>query len=100
MAFNAGLAKSVFGKTINENDLKIVEGIGPVIEGLLNKAGINTWKELSESTFDKLRAIMDAEDEQKFQIHNPATWPDQAGMAYRGEWKELLKWQDELDGGK
>lgn len=42
--FNAELAKEAFGKKIKENDLKIVEGIGPKIEALFNADQITTWK--------------------------------------------------------
>lgn len=98
--YNAAAIKAVFGKNIKEDDLKIVEGIGPVIEGILNKAGINTWLELSNTTAARIREILDTEDEEKFRIHNPATWPEQAGMAYKGEYEALFKYQEFLDGGK
>jgi len=32
--------------------------------------------------------------------HVTETWPAQAKLAADGEWDELKKWQDELDGGK
>jgi predicted flap endonuclease-1-like 5' DNA nuclease len=98
--YDAAAIKAVFGKNIIEDDLKIVEGIGPVIEGILNIAGINTWKELSITTSSQIRSILYAVDEEKFRIHDPGTWPDQAGMAFRGEWKELFEYQEFLDGGK
>lgn len=42
-------AQAVLGFTIKLNDLKLVEGIGPKIEGLLHKAGIRTWLQLSST---------------------------------------------------
>jgi len=33
-------------------------------------------------------------------MHDPTTWPQQAGMAAKGEWDALKTWQDELQGGK
>ncbi len=36
----------------------------------------------------------------RFKMHDPSTWPQQANMAAKGEWEQLKKWQDELDGGK
>lgn len=81
------------------DDLKIVEGIGPKIEELCHKAGIKTWKELSETSVERLREILDAAGP-NYQIHDPGTWPKQAGMAADGQWDELKKWQDELDAGK
>jgi predicted flap endonuclease-1-like 5' DNA nuclease len=81
------------------DDLKIVEGIGPKIEELLHTAGIKTWKALSETSTDKLREILDAAGP-SYQIHDPGTWAQQAGLADQGKWDELKKWQDELDAGK
>lgn len=42
-SFDASAAKLAIGKTIKHNDLKIVEGIGPKIEELINNDGITTW---------------------------------------------------------
>jgi len=33
-------------------------------------------------------------------MHNPGSWPQQAGLAADGNWAALEKLQDELDGGK
>ena len=97
--FDAGAAKLVFGKKIKEDDLKIVEGIGPKIEGLFHNFGIKTWKALSETSVDKCQEVLNSGGD-RYRIHKPATWPRQAGLAAEGKFKELLKWQDELDGGK
>lgn len=81
------------------DDLKIVEGIGPKIAELLIKKGIKTWKQLSDTSADKLKEILDAAGP-NFQIHDPGTWPKQARLANEGKWDELKKLQDELSGGK
>ncbi|WP_281632662.1 hypothetical protein [Flavobacterium luteolum] len=97
--FDAVLAANVLGKKIKENDLKIVEGIGPKIEALFNAAGINTWYELSQTATEKLQSILDAGGE-NYAMHNPSTWARQALMAYQGKWQDLKEWQDSLLGGK
>lgn len=97
--FNASEAAAIFGRKIRENDLTIIEGIGPKIEELFNKAGIKSWKELSELSVERCQRILD-DGGDRFKVHNPGTWPEQAKMAYVGNWSKLLKWQDELDGGK
>lgn len=97
--FDNELAIAVFGKKIKENDLKIVEGIGPKIEALLNTSGINTWQSLSESTTEKLQSVLDAGGE-NYAIHNPGTWAKQALLAHQGKWQELKDWQSGLIGGK
>ena len=97
--FDAALAASDFGKKVAENDLKIIEGIGPKIEELFHNAGIKTWKALSETSVEKCQGILD-EAGDRFKIHTPATWPLQSEIAYNGLWKVLKKWQDEMTGGK
>ena len=97
--FDSGLAKNVLGKKVKENDLKIVEGIGPKIEALFNAAGITTWHDLSEASTEKLQAILDAGGE-NYAIHNPSTWAKQASFAYEAKWQELKDWQAGLRGGK
>lgn len=97
--FDANLAFGVFGKKVVENDLKIVEGIGPKIEELFHQAGIKTWKALGETSVEKCQSILDAAGE-RFVVHTPTTWPKQAEMAYLGKWQELKDWQESLKGGK
>ena len=81
------------------NDLKIIEGIGPKIEGLLKAGGINTWKDLSNASVDKLKLIL-LNAGNRYRLADPATWPIQAGMANRKEWTKLKEYQDLLEGGK
>lgn len=97
--FDGDTAKAVFGKKIKQDDLKIIEGIGPKIEGLFHNFDIKTWKALSEASVEKCQEVLNSGGE-RYRIHKPGTWPEQARLAYEGKWAELLKWQDELDGGK
>ncbi|OEK09550.1 LSU ribosomal protein L21p [Flavivirga aquatica] len=99
IAFNADAAKAVFGKKIKENDLTIVEGIGPKIKELFHNHDVKTWKALSECSVEKCQNVLDSGGD-RFKIHKPGTWSKQAQLAYEGKWEELLKWQDKLDRGK
>ena len=81
------------------DDLKKIEGIGPKIEELLNEAGINTFAQLSETSADKVKEILEAAGP-RFTMHDPTTWAKQAALAAAGSWDELKAWQDVLDGGK
>lgn len=99
LAFDGSAAKAVFGKKVKQDDLKIVEGIGPKIEGLFHTFDIKTWKALSEASVEKCQEVLNSGGD-RYKIHKPGTWPKQAQLAYEGKWAELLKWQDELDGGK
>ena len=86
-------------KTAKPDDLKKIEGIGPKISELLTNAGIATFQNLADAPVDKLKEILEAAGS-RYRMHDPATWPEQAGMAAQGEWDKLKAWQDELDGGR
>jgi predicted flap endonuclease-1-like 5' DNA nuclease len=93
---DVGNADDRLGRTVVLDDLKVVEGIGPKIEELLHGAGITTWAQLAGSSRESVKAVLDAAGE-RFQIHEPASWPQQAA---HGAWQELKDMQDRLDGGR
>ena len=99
VAFDSVAAKSALGKTVKQDDLKVVEGIGPKIAAMFNESGITTWKALSETSVASCQEILSKGGE-RYRIHDPASWPMQAKMCYEGKWAELAKWQDEHDHGK
>jgi predicted flap endonuclease-1-like 5' DNA nuclease len=84
---------------IKPDDLKIVEGIGPKIEGILNNAGIMTFRQLAAASIEQLKELLLAAGN-RYKIHDPSTWARQAQLAHEGKWEELKIWQDELNGGK
>ena len=98
-SFDSALVKKIFGKKIKENDLKIVEGIGPKIESLFHNFGIDTWKKLGEISVEKCREVLNSGGD-RYKIHKPDTWPKQAQLASEGKWQELKGWQETLNGGK
>ncbi len=81
-----------------EDNLKKIEGIGPKIEELIKNGGIKTWAKLAETDPSVIQGFLDAAGP-RYKMHKPQSWPLQAGMAARGEWEALEKWQDEHDGG-
>jgi len=86
------------GITYRINDLRIVEGIGPKIAGLLNDAGINTWDELCKTSPERIKEILNNAGSE-YSMHDPSSWPNQACLAAAGSWDALLQLQDELVGG-
>jgi predicted flap endonuclease-1-like 5' DNA nuclease len=84
---------------VEPDDLKIVEGIGPKIEGLLNNEGILTFSQLAATSSERIKEILDAAGP-RFQMHDPTTWPQQSALARDGKWDELKAWQDELNKGR
>ncbi len=99
-AFDDSKAKAAFGKKIKQDDLKLIEGIGPKIASILNGKGINTWQELSQSSPDTISEYLIEVGGASYKVHDPTTWPEQAKMASEGKFEELAQWQDQLKGGK
>ena len=79
----------------NQDDLKIVEGIGPKIEVLLNKAGIHTWRALSQTELSTIKSILRAAGP-RYCLAVPESWMLQAKLADNGEWIKLKQCQDKL----
>ncbi len=86
-------------KRWKQDDLTAIEGIGPKIAGLMRENGVNTWREMANSTADRLKEIL-ASGGDRFRLADPTTWPKQAELAADGEWEKLQEYQDFLDGGK
>jgi predicted flap endonuclease-1-like 5' DNA nuclease len=80
-------------------DLKVVEGIGPKIEEILNKNGIMNYEALSAVPAIRIAAILRSAGP-RFQIHDPTSWPQQASLAHEGKWAELETLKHHLLGGK
>jgi len=80
-----------------QDDLKIIEGIGPKISALFNEAGIRTFAQLAQTDPAHLESIL---RESGLRLGDPSTWPEQARLAARGEWDALERLQDELKGGR
>ncbi len=86
-------------KTGEADDLTKIEGIGPKIAELLKAENINSFADLANTETDKIKEILAAAGG-RYKSHDPSTWPQQAKLAAEGNWEELKKLQDELDGGR
>ena len=86
-------------KASGEDDFRKIEGIGPKISELIKAAGIPTFADLAKTDVEKIKEILDAAGS-RYRMHNPTSWPLQAGMAAEGKWDELKVWQDENDAAK
>ncbi|MEO0469587.1 MAG: isoamylase early set domain-containing protein [Bacteroidota bacterium] len=80
-------------------DLTIIEGVGPKIKGLLEKAGFDSFAAVAKAKVADLKAVLD-EAGPRYRMHNPTTWPEQAALAAAEKWEELEALKDQLDGGK
>lgn len=86
-------------KSAKSEDLKVVEGIGPKIEQLLQEAGIKNLNDLATSTTEQLKEMLHNAGDH-YRIHDPSTWPEQARLAAKGDLKKLKEYQDFLSAGK
>lgn len=85
--------------TIQRDDLRVIEGIGPKIEEVLYSNGIQTYRDLAVTSVDRIREIL-ATAGPRYTMHNPGTWSAQANLAANGEWENLKAYQDFLNAGK
>lgn len=92
-------APAVAAPAAQADNLTRIEGIGPKISGILQAAGIHTFAQLAQTEVSRLEQIL-AESDLKHRLANPTTWPEQAGLAARGEWEALEELQEELHGGR
>ena len=93
----AAAVRSSVVETAVDDDLTVIEGIGPKISGLLKAAGIKSFAQLAASDQDTLRGILNTAG---LNIANPGTWAEQAGLAAAGDWEGLKKLTEELKGGR
>ncbi len=82
------------------DDLKLIEGIGPRIAGVLHEAGIETFAQLAATDADRLQAILREADPRLLRLADPGTWPEQARLAAVGEWDALTDMQRGLRAGR
>ena len=83
--------------SVEPDDFKKLEGIGPKVAALLKENGITTFAQLSETSVERLNEILEAN---KLQMMHPGSWPQQAKLAADNDWEALEKFQDELQSGR
>ncbi len=84
---------------ITPDDLKLIEGIGPKIAELLSAANITTFAQLAHADVAHLNQILEAAGP-RYQLADPATWPQQAALAAAADWDGFKTLQDSLKGGR
>jgi large subunit ribosomal protein L21 len=85
-------------KRDGSDDLEIIEGVGPKIAELLRADGFGTFDAVAKATGEQLQAVLD-KGGSKFNMAKPATWPEQAALAAKGDWDAFDKLTQELVGG-
>ena len=81
----------------SDDDLEIIEGIGPKIAQILKNSGIATFKQLANTDTQELRSIL---RKANLSISDPSSWPEQAKLASKGDLDSLQALQKNLKGGR
>ncbi len=81
-----------------DDDLEIIEGIGPAIAALLRANGVTSFARLAAMDVPGLQAILRSGGS-RFQVANPGSWAEQAALAAAGAWDELKQLQARLSAG-
>jgi len=85
-------------ETVVEDDLTMIEGIGPKIQELLYQNGIRSYSQLAESEVEQLQAIL-VGGGASFRMADPSSWPRQAHLAAARDWVRLQTLKEQLTGG-
>ena len=92
-------AAKAAGFVVNGTDnLEIIEGVGPKIAHLLRSNGVGTFALLAAASQAALKAILN-KGGPAYDVANPETWPEQAGLAAQNRWQDLRNLQERLDAG-
>jgi predicted flap endonuclease-1-like 5' DNA nuclease len=81
-----------------DDDIIIIEGIGPKISELFKNNGVSTFAQVSKLSVPEMSAILD-KGGPRFKLANPGSWAQQAKLASENRWAELKTLQDELYAG-
>lgn len=82
---------------VGQDDLTLIEGIGPKVAALLNDAGIMTFQQLADADTGHLEELLRTAG---LRMLNPGTWPQQARLAALADYDGLKVLQGQLKGGR
>lgn len=81
---------------VQPDDFSVIDGISPKISKLLTQSDIQSYRQLAETSVEKLQVILASAG---IFLTDPSSWPDQARLAGDDRWDELRQFQDSLKGG-
>ncbi len=80
-----------------EDDLVIIEGIGPKVADVLKQNGVRTFAQLAATPVSTLEKIL---LDNGLRFMKPDSWPEQGRLAAAGQMDELKALQNKLVAGK
>jgi predicted flap endonuclease-1-like 5' DNA nuclease/cbb3-type cytochrome oxidase subunit 3 len=87
------------GKTKSgEDDLTLIEGIGPYYRDVLHKGDVKTFEALSKMSHEAIDDLIKAQGARRSMT--TASWAEQAALAAKGDWEALETLQTNLIGGR
>ena len=90
-------AAAVLGRTVETDDLTVIEGIGPQVAELCHGIGIRTWSDLARTEVSLLRTML-TDAGARYKVHDPESWPAQADLLATGRWDEFQQFVARLAG--
>ncbi len=93
----AAAMRSSTVEVTSEDDLTLIEGIGPKISALLKASGISTFAQLADMDAEALRNMLGAAG---MNFADPGTWAEQARLAAAADWEAFKNLTDKLKGGR
>ncbi len=84
--------KIVVEKVDEQNDLKVIKGIGPVLEKSLNELNVTAYSQIAKMTIKSMTKLLtDAGINAK--IYDLSGWKAQAKLALKGDMEAVKNWE-------
>ena len=96
---DVGAARAAGFNIKHDDDLTIIEGIGPKIDDLFHANGVVSFAQLARLSVAEMLEILERGGPH-FQLANPGSWARQAALASENRWAELKRLQEDLIAGR
>ena len=83
-----------------QDDLSVIDGIGPRVADVLMSAKIKTFSKLASISPEEISKILEAKDSRLLRLTDPTSWPRQARLAGEEDWEGLSALQYSLKESK
>lgn len=90
-------ADTGIGAAFERTNLQVIEGIGPKVESVLRRHGVDSWQELAARSPEAIGVLL-TQGGVNARVHAPDSWVRQAELATRGDWSALIEMQRFIGG--